>query len=67
MYKVIKRFKDTDGKIYEIGSSYENEDKQRVEALLTHKNKCGYPFIEKVEVKKTRGKKVEVEVEAEAE
>ena len=65
MYKVIEKFKDTDGTIYEVGQSYENKDKERLEALSTRKNKCGYPFIERVEVKKTRAKKVEAELETE--
>ena len=67
MYKVIKEFKDTDGKIYKVGDSYSNKDDARLEVLSTNKNKYGYPFIEQVEVKRTRAKKVEVEVEVETE
>ena len=59
MYKVIKEFRDTDNKYYRVGDSYENTNKERVETLSTNKNKYGYPFIKKVEVKKTRAKKVE--------
>ena len=59
MYKVIREFKDTDNKVYKVGASYESKDDARLEVLSTNKNKYGYPFIEKVEVKKTRAKKVE--------
>lgn len=57
MYKVIKKFKDTDGKIYEVGDDYQNDDEKRIEILSTDKNRYKYPFIE--EVKRTRKKKVE--------
>ena len=55
----ICSIKDKDGKIYEVGASYESKDNVRLEVLCTNKNKYGYPFIEKVEVKKTRAKKIE--------
>lgn len=48
MYKAIVRFKDTDGKIYEIGDTYEGKAK-RIKQLSTDDNKVGYPVIEKVE------------------
>ena len=59
MYKVIEKFRDNDGKIYEVGEEYCNDNKERVEQLSTDKNKCNRPFIE--QVKKTRSKKTEVE------
>lgn len=55
MYKVIEKFREKDGKIYDVGESYENEDKERINALLTDNNACKRPFIE--EVKRTRKKK----------
>lgn len=57
MYKVLKGFKDTDGKIYKIGDEYNIEDENRIELLSTVNNKYGYPFIEKLSKPRLRKKK----------
>ena len=57
MYKVIRNFRDNDYKNYVIGDDYENENEERLIQLSTNNNNYGYPFIEKVEVKRTRNKK----------
>lgn len=48
MYKVIAKFKDVDGKVYEIGDEYKGQ-KERIELLSTTKNRYKKPFIKKVE------------------
>lgn len=53
MYKVIVRFKDlTDGSIYDVGDTFPHDDakisKERIEELITNKNKIGKPVIEEV-------------------
>lgn len=45
MYKVIARFKDRDGRVYEVGDTYEGE---RINALSTRRNRLKKVFIEKV-------------------
>lgn len=45
MYKVIERFQDRDGRIYEVGETYEGD---RINALSTRRNKYKRIFIEKV-------------------
>ena len=47
MYKVIEKFKDKDGKIYEIGDKYESDDKDRLNTLSSTDNAYKRPFIEK--------------------
>lgn len=48
MYKVIAKFKDIDGKIYEVGDEYKGP-KERIEELSTEKNRYKKPFIKKAE------------------
>ena len=57
MYKVIRAFKDADGKLYNIGDEYNNSNTERLVKLSTDKNHYKTPFIEKVEAKKTRKRK----------
>lgn len=50
MYKVIAKFRDKDGTIYEIGDEYKgSKAKVRLKELSTDQNKYGYPFIEEVD------------------
>lgn len=52
-YKVINRFKDDDGHIYEVGDVYPKEGKKitkkRIETLSTTKNKYKKVYIEKID------------------
>lgn len=51
MYKVIAKFRDKDGTIYEVGEEYKgSKAKARLSELTTDKNKYGYPFIEEVQI-----------------
>lgn len=63
MYKVVELFRDTDGTVYNVGDTYPQEGKEvnegRFDVLATTENKYNKVFIEKVEAKKTRRKKVE--------
>jgi len=45
MYKVIERFKDRDGTVYEVGDVYKGD---RINALSTRRNRLKRVFIEKV-------------------
>lgn len=59
-YKVIKKFRDKDERIFEVGDSYpfSTVTKERLEELSTKNNKYGYPFVEEVkEPKKPAPKK----------
>lgn len=49
MYKVIERFEDRDGRIYEVGEMYEGD---RINALSTRRNKYKRIFIEEVVTEK---------------
>lgn len=67
-YKVIKKFRDKDGKIYDPEDPKANTypfstvSKERLEELSTDKNDYGYPFIEEVkEAKKPAAKKAKKE------
>lgn len=57
MYKVLETFKDKDGKIYEIGEKYANDDKERLKVLSSTDNAYNRPFIKK-EVKRQSKKEV---------
>ena len=52
-YKVLKRFVDEDGKVYDPKDKevYSNKlSKERERVLTTSNNKYGYPFLEKIQV-----------------
>jgi len=49
MYKVVKKFKDRDGRVYEVGDTYKGE---RINALSTRRNKYKEIFIKEVETPK---------------
>lgn len=53
MYKVIRQFKDTDERIYEIGEEY-NGTEERIEVLVTGNNKYNEIYIEEVKQKPKR-------------
>ena len=53
MYKVIHRFKDNDGRVYDIGDYYPNISAKkptnaRIKALSTENNKYKKVYIKKV-------------------
>lgn len=52
-YKVVRRFKDKDGHIYDVGDVYPYEGvkvtKKRIAELAEGKNKYGKVYIEEVE------------------
>lgn len=54
LYKVINRFRDRDGHIYEVGQPYPADGKklneQRAEFLTKKHSKYGVAFLEKVEI-----------------
>lgn len=56
MYKVINRFKDKDGHVYEVGDSYPAEGKRlvktRAEFLTKVHPEYGVAFLEEIEEKK---------------
>lgn len=62
-YKVIKKFRDKDGKIYDPADPkantypYSTVTKERLTELSTDGNKYGYPFIEEVIETKKKAKK----------
>ena len=45
MYKVVEKFKDRDGTVYEVGDIYKGD---RINALSTRRNRYKTIFIEKV-------------------
>jgi len=45
VYKVVEKFKDRDGTVYEIGDIYKGD---RINALSTRRNSYKTVFIEKV-------------------
>lgn len=47
-YKVIKKFRDTDERVFEVGESYpfSTVSKERLIELSTDGNRYGVPFIE---------------------
>jgi hypothetical protein len=52
MYKVVRRFEDRDGRIYEVGDTYPAEGVKkptsaRLKVLSTEKNEYGRIYIEK--------------------
>lgn len=58
-FRVLERFKDEDGKIYEAGNSYpmpanKKVSKKRFNELSTEKNKLGRAFIEQLEEEATK-------------
>ena len=61
-HKVINRFRDVDGHVYEVGDEYPNKDskptKKRIEELSADHPKYRRSFIEEV---KEKGKKKEKE------
>lgn len=61
-HKVINRFRDTDGQIYEVGEEYPKGDakatKKRIDELLDDHPKYRRSFIEEV---REKGKKKEKE------
>lgn len=50
-YQVIERFKDKDGKVYEVGQVYEGK---RENVLSNKRNKYKRPFIEEVKEEKKK-------------
>ena len=53
MFKVIRKFKDKDGRIYDVGEDYPNADAKkppntRIKALSSTNNRCGHVYIEKI-------------------
>lgn len=61
-YKVINRFKDADGQVYEVGEEFPKRDskatKKRIEELTADHPKYRRSFIEEV---KEKGKKKDKE------
>lgn len=57
-YKVIKKFRDRDDRVFEIGESYpfSTVTKERLTELSTKSNKYGVPFIEEVKEEKKEKK-----------
>lgn len=54
MFKVIRKFKDKDGHIYDVGDDYPTVDAKkptnaRIKTLSSANNKYGQIYIEKVE------------------
>lgn len=54
MYKVIRKFQDKDGQVYNVGDTYPVEGVKkpantRIKTLSTDSNKYGKIYIEKVE------------------
>lgn len=49
-YKVIKKFRDKDDRVFDVGESYpfSTVTKERLTELSTDGNKYGVPFIEEV-------------------
>lgn len=50
MYTVVRKFKDKDNRVYNVGDSYPAEGakkptKARIEELSTEKNKYGHIYI----------------------
>lgn len=57
MYKVLKEFKDRDGKIYKVGDKYDKELKGlRLKHLTTDENVYGKAFLKKEVAKKEKKK-----------
>lgn len=57
-YKVIAKFRDKDGAVYEVGDEYKgSKAKARLEELSTNSNRYGYPFIKEVKEPKKKDKK----------
>lgn len=58
MYKVINRFKDLDGQVYEVGEEFPKGDskatKKRIEELSADHPKYRRSFIEEVKDKKKK-------------
>lgn len=57
MYKVIRQFKDKDGRTYNVGEFYPTEDAKkptnaRIKALSSTNNKYNQIYIEKIEEEK---------------
>lgn len=59
MYKVIEKFIDRDGKIYEVGEIYKSDDKERIKLLSSTDNAYNRPFIKK-EIKRRKKKEDEL-------
>lgn len=53
MHKVIREFKDTDGRIYNIGEGY-NGTAERIDVLATGNNVYKQKYIEEVKPKSKR-------------
>lgn len=53
MHKVIREFKDTDGRIYNIGEEY-NGTAERIDVLATGNNAYKQKYIEEVKTKSKR-------------
>lgn len=54
MYKVIRKFKDKDGRVYEPGDAFPHKDAKkpsnaRIKTLSSTNNKYGQIYIEKIE------------------
>lgn len=54
MYKVVRKFKDKDGRIYDIGDDYPSVDAKkpsntRIKTLSSTNNKYSKIYIEKIE------------------
>lgn len=58
-YKVLEKFRDTDGRIFEEGDSYpfSTVTKERLTELSTDGNKYGRPFIEEIKEPKKKSSK----------
>lgn len=57
MYKVIRQFKDKDGRTYKVGDVYPTEDAKkptntRIKTLSTENNKYNQIYIEQIEEEK---------------
>ena len=55
MYKVVRKFQDKDGRIYNVGDDFPNVDAKkptnaRIKLLSSTNNKYGQIYIEKLEV-----------------
>ena len=67
MYKVIKKFRDTQGglRVYSVGDTFPHNgvevDAERIAELASDKNRLGVPLIEEIaeKPKRTRKKKDE--------